>query len=461
MTVQVPMQVPGVPAHADRSEHFAVYAELRGSGAVEVPPHLLGPRERRLHIRNTLLEDHAVRLREAPEATEAKLAVLAGSVFSFFRGTALLYYRDHAGVDGPLPAVFCIGDVHPENFGVMPGADGAPFFTANDFDEAWVAPFTYDVDRGGVGFWLAGEQAGLKRKECRRLVETFARSYIDALTRFAGDDSEDTARVTADTAPAVLRPAFEKAARSRKSFLKKRIDLQEQTFRADARLEPRPDLVAEMQPVIDRYAKTVAGPQRPASFFAVQDVALRHGSGTASQGLPRLWVLLDGWGPAGEECVIVELKLARRSALYGLVPRHSYEAKTSAERIVYAHTEFLEDGDPLYGAATIGEHSYVVRERSPLKVNIDVAALDHPQLFAYAEVCGQVLAQLHARSEFHDDGASGEAENRILAAVHREVFLADVLEFVEEAAARAHADHELFCGDYARGAFRSTQGATP
>ena len=34
----------------------------------------------------------------------------------------------------------------------MPNEDGAPFFGVNDFDEAWVAPFSYDVKRGAVGF---------------------------------------------------------------------------------------------------------------------------------------------------------------------------------------------------------------------------------------------------------------------------------------------------------------------
>lgn len=445
-----------VPAYADRSEHFARYAELRGSGAVEVPPHLLGRRERRLHVRNTLLEDHAVRLHDSPEAVEGKFAILAASAFSFFRGTALLYYRDHAGVDGHLPQVFSIGDVHPENFGVMPGADGRPFFAANDFDEAWVAPFTYDVHRGAVGFAMAAAAAGSKRKEQRRLVALWAGAYVEALEGFAADDSEASHRVTADTAPPVLAPAFAKAARDRGDFLAKRVDVAARRFVAQDRIEPRSDLVDLLTPVVADYAATLGpttGPPRPEGFFTVRDVALRHGAGTASQGLGRFWVLLEGWGP--DAPVIIEAKLARRSALYGLVPAHDFAAKTSAERIAYAHHEFLADGDPLYGAATIAGDSYLVRERSPQKVNIDVAAFDAEQLRDYTVVCAQALAQLHARSDFYSGvGVDGrEAEQRILAAVRTDVFVSDVHEFVDEALARVHADHELFRDDLARGAF--------
>lgn len=452
-----------LPAHADRADAFRRYAELRAAGEVEVAPHLLGPRERRHHVRNTLIEDHAVRLLDTPEAVATKFAILAASPFSFFRGTALLYYRDHAGVDGHLPAVFCIGDVHPENFGVMPSAAGHPFFAPNDFDEAWIAPFTYDTGRGAVGFWMAAKQQGLSRKARRHVVRTFVEGYLAGLVGFAADDSEHTHQITAATAPAVLEPAFAKAGRVRAEFLGRRIDLDAHRFVPEERIEPRPDLVPLLQPVVDAYAATLApsGPERPDGFFRVHDVALRHGGGTASQGLARFWVLLDGPTPAATDDVIVELKMARRSALYGLVPATAFDARTSAERIALAHSEFLVDGDPLYGAAEIEGRSFVVRERSPMKVNIGVAGFGAAELVAYAEVCGRALAQTHARSESHlvDVGVEGPgAEIGILRVVQPSVFVADTIEWAEEGGERVLSDHALFREDLERGAFDAPGG---
>ena len=446
-----------LPVHADRADAFRRYAELRAAGEVEVAPHLLGRRERRLHVRNTLIEDHAVRLLDTPEAVAAKFAILAASPFSFFRGTALLYYRDHAGVDGHLPAVFCIGDVHPENFGIMPSAAGHPFFGPNDFDEAWIAPFTYDVGRGAVGFWMAARERELSRKARRLVVRAFVDGYLAGLVAFASDDSEDTHQITAEACPTVLEPSFAKARRPRDRFLAKRIDLAAHRFLADERLEPRHDLVPLLQPVVDSYAGTLDRPEsRPDGFFRVHDVALRHGGGTASQGLARFWVLLDGPTPEATDDVIIELKMARRSALFGLVPATSYDARTSAERIAHAHSEFLVDGDPLYGAAEIEDRSFVVRERSPMKVNVSVAAFGAEQLLEYADICGRALAQTHARSEtlvVEDRPEAGESELGILRAIRPEVFRADTLEWAEEGGERVLDDHRLFCDDLARGAF--------
>jgi uncharacterized protein (DUF2252 family) len=404
-----------------------------------------------------------VRLLDRPDAVEGKFALLAASPFAFFRGTALLYYRDHAGVDGHLPAVFCIGDVHPENFGIMPSAAGHPFFAPNDFDEAWIAPFTYDTGRGAVGFLLAALERRLGRKARQTVVQSFVEGYVEGLVGFAADDSEHTHQITEDTSPDVLKTAFTKARRPRAGFLAKRVDPATHRFVPDERIEPRADLVSVLQPVVEAYAATLARPEdRPAGYFHIHDVALRHGGGTASQGLPRFWVLLDGPSPEPTDDVIVELKMARRSALYGLVPATEFDARTSAERIALAHTEFLVDGDPLYGAAEIEGRSFVVRERSPMKVNISVAGLADDELVAYAEICGRALAQTHARSESHavDVGVDGPgAEIGILRVIQPSVFVADAVEWAEEGAARVLADHELFREDLERGAFEAPGGA--
>lgn len=296
----------------------------------------------------------------------------------------------------------------------------------------------------------------------RRVVTSFVEGYLTGLVDFAADDSEDTHQITEDTCPAVLKEAFTKARRPRDRFLAKRVDLAAHRFLPEERIEPRPDLVAVLQPVIDAYAATLApSHDRPDGFFRVRDVALRHGGGTASQGLARFWVLLEGRSPAPTDDVIVELKMARRSALYGLVPATAFDARTSAERIALAHREFLVDGDALYGAAEIEGRSFVVRERSPMKVNISVAGFGAEQLLAYAEVCGRALAQTHARSESHvvDVGVDGPgAEIGILRVIHPEVFVADTLEWAEEGGERVLADHALFCRDLERGAF-SAPGA--
>jgi uncharacterized protein (DUF2252 family) len=447
----------------DRSEQFRAYAERRSAGSVEAPPLQLTPHERRMHVRQTLLEDHRNRIENRPDGAQLKFDTLARSAFTFFRGTALLYYRDHAGTDGQLPIVFTVGDVHPENFGVMANSDGAPFFGVDDFDEAWAAPFSYDVKRGAVGFWIAAAENGERRRDRRRVVRAFVDGYLTALRAYSVDDRSSTFQFRLDTSPTIIRALLQRSSTARPEFLARKVDPATGRFRPSRKRVPHSSHIAEFQEVVDRYvaANELGGPPRPESFFRVLDVARKKGSGTGSLGLDRYWALLDGWDTDPGSCVVLEFKRARRSALHGLVPADDVvpdDDEQAARRIVTAHEVHLVDGDPLYGFAEIGGRSFLARERSPYKGGIKVADLGLEDLLAYADVCGHALAQPHARSDEETGIMGGSAEDRILSSIAPDLFRADVVEFAEVAAERVYADHGLFREDHGRGAFRYWDG---
>ncbi len=444
----------------DRFDAFRTYAEQRADGAVQVPPLQLLPHERRQHVRQTLLEDHRKRIENRPEGAQLKFDTLAEDVFSFFRGTALLYYRDHGGSDAHLPIVFTVGDVHPENFGVMPNSDGAPFFGVNDFDEAWAAPFSYDVKRGATGFWIVATENGVKKKHRCRIVRSFVEGYLGAMRSYSQDDRSSTFQFRLDNSPPMIRSLLKGAMTERAEFLAKYVDGATSRFRPSRKRVPHSSRIPDFQKVVDRYAKAndLGDVPRPKSFFRVLDVARKKGSGTQSLGLDRFWVLLEGWDPDPAQSVIIELKQTRRSALYGLVPDNDStpEEKDSetARRVVTAHQVHLVGGDPLYGFAELDGRSFLVRERSPFKDDIDVDDLDADGLVEYAAICGQALAQPHARSDAETGIMEGNAERSVLAAVIPALFAADVVEFAETAARRVYDDHALFRQDHACGAFR-------
>lgn len=444
----------------DRSAQFREYAERRSRGSVETPPLQLTRHERRLYVRHTLLEDHRARIENRPDGAQLKFDTLAADAFTFFRGTALLYYRDHAGTDGQLPIVFTIGDVHPENFGVMPNSDGAPFFGVNDFDEAWAAPFSYDVKRGAVGFWIAATENGERKRDRRRVVRSFVEGYLTALRAYSVDDRSSTFQFRLDNSPKMIRSLLKRAMTDRSEFLAKYVDPETGRFKPSRKRVPDSSNVAMFQKVVDRYVKDndLGGVARPESFFRVLDVARKKGSGTGSLGLDRYWVLLEGWDPDPTRSVVIEFKRARRSALHGLVPVNDVTSEEgdeeSARRIVTAHEVHLVGGDPLYGFAEIDGRSFLVRERSPYKDDIEVATLDLDGMVEYAHVCGQALAQPHARSDAETGIMEGSAETRILSSIMPELFCADVVEFAEVAADRVYADHAMFRSDHRSGAFR-------
>ena len=442
----------------DRTDAFRAYAErVADPEVVVVPPLLLPDWERRLYVRRTLREDHQFRILNRPEGAQSKFDKLADSLYDFFRGTALLYYRDYAGTDGDLPAVVTLGDVHPENFGVMPNEDGAPIFGVNDFDEAAFAPFSYDVKRGSVGFWLAGKRNGFKKNARRAAVRAFAEGYIDGLTAFAKDNAEKWHEYRIDNSPPMIRDLLKGATEPRGEFLDQYLDVDKGRFLSTEEIVPHSKHIEAFQKVVDGYVKEndLDVPSGRDGYFTVCDVAIKKGSGTASLGLDRFWVLVEGPDPDDpSEARLLEMKQARPSALTGLVPPQADRDDDSdeAETIVRAQQVHLVGGDPFYGRAEIEGELFLVRERSPFKDDVDVEDLDEDEMVVYADICGRALAQPHARSD-KAEGVDAEPEERILQAIHPDVYVNDMVQFAEVASRRVKRDWKAFKKDHACGAF--------
>ncbi|WP_456269657.1 DUF2252 domain-containing protein [Kushneria sp. AK178] len=449
------------PAVGTRVETFRRLASAVADGEFILRPRVLTGLERRLHVRQTLREDHQTRIADGTEEIALKFDQLRDSLFSFFRGTALLFYRDMAGDDGWMPTVLALGDVHPENFGVMPNINNVPIFSVNDFDEACYAPFTWDIRRGAVGFMIAAETEGeLKRKHRIKVVRHFVQGYIDAIVRLAREATEQDEEMRFDNAPKLIRKLFKSAREARADWLKEDyLDETGRRFRSSNKLVPVSSRRDEFQQITDRLIRSndIEVPPRAiaadGTAMRVKDVAIRRGQGTASLGLDRYYVLIEGPGGDGTDDLIIEYKQARRSALTGLVPHNGHEMDGRAERITHAQAVHLIRGDRFYGHIEFDGHSYMSRERAPFRDSIDLEDLSKSDWRQYARICGQVLAGVHALSD-ESGRVDYDIEPAIVEAIGpEELFTEDMVAFAEEAAERVRRDHEMFCEDHERGAF--------
>ena len=441
-----------------RVEAFRDLARRIAAGEEVVPPVMLTGQARRAHVRSTFREDHAARIEQRAYGARRKFDALAGDLFKFFRGSALLFYRDMAGQDADMPTVMALGDVHPENFGVMPDENGAPIFGVNDFDEAIYAPFTWDIRRGAVGFWIAARAvAGMKRAKRRRVVRAFVEGYLEAMEGYAERPTEKNDNYRMDNSPKVVRRLFEQAWQERREWLwDDYLKPSGRGFRADDELQPLSGETAKFQRAVHELAgaKGFETPDR-AGELRVKDVCARHGQGTASLGLPRYYVLIEGPSKDATDDLIIEFKRARLSALEGLTPPSDFHAGDEAARILHGKSVQLAHGDVFYGAVEIDGVSFMSRERAPFRDDIDLDELSPKGWRRYARVCGAALAQSHALSD--DRGRIDyDVEPSIVAAASpRGLFIADMLRLAEEAAARLERDHALFREDHAAGAFDS------
>lgn len=371
----------------------------------------------------------------------------------FFRGTAGLFYRELAHVDADKPQVLLNGDVHPENFGIMRSRDGELFFGPNDFDESTRGPFTWDLRRGAVAFLLAGRESGLSKKEQKKLVEGFVEAYADTLKKFSRGDDEADYRVNAKNCPDVLKDLFDEAEGvTRKKFLKQRVDTDRGEFIPSDEIERAPELVKLMQRALQQ-AKDADGKSlikgladADVGSLTVKDVAKKTGSGTASVGLDRYWLLLEGKKSSGKDDIIVELKLEQASIIDRVRPRKAGSLKTSwdrgdhAARVAKAHQVQVAEGDPFFGSTKLHGQSFLVRERIPEKISVELKDLSDKELIAYGKACGHALAAAHARSD-EDGGLAGTDIEKTLKEAFSHLDLDKGYEWARAAADRVEQDH--------------------
>ena len=90
-------------------------------------------------------------------------------------GRACLFYADVTAEEDPFVneqsgRIWIHGDLHVENFGTYLNSDGRMVFDVNDFDEAYLGRFTWDLQRFAASLALVGWQKALPEEDVRRLI---------------------------------------------------------------------------------------------------------------------------------------------------------------------------------------------------------------------------------------------------------------------------------------------------
>jgi hypothetical protein len=103
---------------------------------------------------------------------------MRSAVFPFLRATYYRWAQTWAEVCGDAaraPRVLAVGDLHVENFGTWRDADGRLIWGINDFDEAWVLPYTNDLVRLAASALLA------QMSDVKAGIEAILQGYQEAL----------------------------------------------------------------------------------------------------------------------------------------------------------------------------------------------------------------------------------------------------------------------------------------
>jgi len=329
-----------------------------------------------------------------PERLKLKYKVMKKGPFPFLRGTCHLFYEDwpHHSSLNRAPLAWLCGDLHLENFGTFKGDNRLEYFDLNDFDEAVLAPCTWDVTRLVTSALVGAKSLEWSRSETHDLCKLLLAAYGDAL-------AEGKARwAERETAAGMVRDLLDGLrSRTQVQLLKKFTANAKGTRTIRYGKRALPASKPERQKVT-RFMETFATTQPAPRFFKVRDVARRI-AGTGSLGVERYVILVEGRG-SPDRNVLLDLKAARPSALepYATAPQPKW--RTPAERVVSIQQRLQAASPALLQSIEIDGNAYVLRELQPLEDRLDLTT-SHPgvgKLRTAVETMARVTAWAHLRA---------------------------------------------------------------
>ena len=360
------------------------------------------------------------------------------------------------------------GDLHAENFGTYLDADGRLVFDVNDFDEAYLGHWTWDLARFAASLSLLCWQKALPDGTIDDLVgglRAGLRRPGGALRRVT-DDTEWA--LTLGTAEGAVLDALHRAKLSTRFGMLESMTVVEDYRRrfADAsgvrRLEDEEEQA--VREAFATYLDTLPEIPRGTVTFDVLDVVGRSGFGIGSAGLPAYSILIEGFSQALDNDVVLSMKLGNIAAPSRVVHdergdtyfEHHGQRTAISQRALQAHADRFLGWTSLPGPD--GPVGYVVSEVSPYEADLDWGNVSEPDdLGVLVPQLGRATAKIHcvADSESDQDLVTVSVEEVVGRCVGDDVdgLVATMTEFAHAYAQRAREDHRLFVDAFRGGRF--------
>ncbi|KUP20781.1 DUF2252 family protein [Paenibacillus sp. DMB5] len=343
-----------------------------------------------------------------------KYGKMAQSAFSFYRGSAYLFYFDttrqyfpyHSAPERP---TWIQGDLHFENFGAFRSEDGAIVYDVNDFDEGYVGSYLYDLLRMAVSIALVGRQLGYGGKEQQSFISDYAKAYARQIRRFCqGKDDPADYVVDEDNAKGPVKKLLRKLEKRRQSHFLEKVTAHMQSSRVFLEnaelLIPGADEQAQLEQAWSFYKQTVVARKLQDEHFQIKDIAVKRGSGTASIGLDRYYILIEGGMELeGADDPVLEVKEVRAPVPAYFMPYSESFWQAFAhqgKRVTATQQAMHHKADPYLGFLTMDGREFYVRERSPYKKRLKLEDItDAGELTKVLELMGSLTAKMHARAD--------------------------------------------------------------
>ena len=343
-----------------------------------------------------------------------RMGRMASSPFAYLRGSACVMASDLSKLPISGISVVIDGDAHINNFGMYGTPQREVVFDLNDFDEAIIGPWEWDLKRMVASVNVAGRQNGLNRRERAAAVKQGVEGYrfnvhrlekmgvLDVwyLHAFPGRDNP-IAKIDPKS-KAVISKTLNKALRTdNRALLPKVADSNGHgrwTFRDDPPVLTtiNKETKAKVTEALNRYSASI-GLERRAMLgrYHIADIAHRV-VGIGSVGTRAYLVLLFGIGD--DDPLFLQMKECVWASHAPYLPPLPKEYANDALRVVTGQRALQASSDPMLGHTEMDGRKYLVRQMKNLKASMPVEFLTGASFNFYAWACGAILDRAHSRT---------------------------------------------------------------
>jgi uncharacterized protein (DUF2252 family) len=373
-----------------------------------------------------------------PDLLTLKYQTMRQNAFAFLRGTCHLFYEDFP-THSPLntaPPVWICGDLHLENFGTYKGNDRLVYFDINDFDEAVLAPCTWDLARLLTSILVAGHSLTIDATDAQALCQNVLTAYTRVLAK------GQVGMVNRDTATGLVKELLDRLRqRKRKDFLEKRTQKNGKT--RQLLLNEKARAIAQTQrDKIETLLNTWATKQKKPKFFRLLDAAYRV-AGTGSLGLERYILLIEGNGSPNAN-YLLDLKIGAASSLEPYVTLPQPQWANQAERIVTVQQRVQWAPPALLDTVQLDGQAYVLRELQPMDDEVNLSQWNG-KLRRLRKVV-ETMAEITAWGQLLSGGRQGSAiADDLIAFAQNSDWHQPLLSYVHTYAMQVEADYQTFC----------------
>ena len=340
-----------------------------------------------------------------PALLKLKHQLMAQSPFVYFRGAAPVMAADLAVLPNTgIEAQLC-GDAHVRNLGAFAAPDGRLVFDINDFDETLRGPFEWDLKRMAASLVLAGRESRHKESSAREAVEQCILRYCEQMHAFAKMPLLEVGRFQVHRL-GNIEPVHKALLKAERATPLHNLELLTEPIpgkpgsRRFREIKPNLTRITGSQAekvlaALDPYREILESQrQHLLSLYRPIDVAFKV-VGTGSIGLRDYCIYFEGNGPY--DPLFLQIKEEAPSAYAHYLPG-AHPCPQNGQRVVIGQRAMQLQSDPFLGWTHIGARHFLVRQLNDHKGSIDLTDLAGSGLFAFGEVCGELLARGHARS---------------------------------------------------------------